>query len=233
MTGTQILASARYKLLEPSANFWPDAELLDHLNHGVRDLYRALVNTLQDHFFVTTAPNAVTMQPSTPTLSGVPNNIAKVIGILPSLPNSYPTLNFFPKKYNSPEMLAARATDPQDPSIAGPIYYAITGAGGPVGSPTIYVAPQITALVSVELTYTPSFVDMLITDNNPIPGESDDALIAWVIAHALGKERENREPDAQWMAKYATEKQNILTFLDPRQEDEPDFAEGVHEAFIM
>ncbi len=52
-----------------------------------------------------------------------------------------------------------------------------------------------------------------------------------MIAHALAKERPDRKPDPDWLALYATEKTNIEVFVTPRQEDEPDVAEGVHEMF--
>ena len=46
--------------------------------------------------------------------------------------------------------------------------------------------------------------------------------MAWTVAFARAKEREDRSPDPAWLAIYATEKQNILTRLTPRQTQEPE-----------
>lgn len=229
MTGTEILTAARDKLLEGTESFWTDAELLRHLNFGIKDLWRSISDNQQDYFFTTAT--GITMAASTGTLTGLPTDIAKVLAIEPVSMESYPALKFFPRKYNDPEMQKNRALPAQDPSCTGPIFYAITGAGAPIGAPTIYVAPIISSAVSLRLVYTPTTPSILAANSNPVPGESDDALVAWVVAHALGREREDRKPDPDWLAKYATEKTNILTFLTPRQEDEPDYAEAVFELY--
>lgn len=240
MTASNIIAAARLKLLEPApevpSSFWKDAELLTHLNEGVKDLWRAITDTLQDYWFTTST--AVTMASGALQLSNVPADVSRIIGIEPVTPNNYPTLNFFPKRYTHPDMIAARATDPQDPSVAGPIFYSPTGAGAPVGTPVIYVAPPITQTVPIRLTYVPVAPDLTITapdSPNPVPGESNGALIAWVVAHAITKDADggSRAPDSDWLAKYATEKTNILTFLTPRTDDEPQVAEAIHEPYIM
>jgi hypothetical protein len=227
MLASEILTAARDKLLEAAESFFDDDELLRDLNLGVKDLWRAISDNFQDYFFDT--DEAVTQTASATTLSNVPTDVAKVLGIEPVSLSSYPSLKYFPKKYNSAEMQAARGVDAQDPASAGPIFYAVTGAGGPVGAPTIHVAPKVSATVALRLIYTPTTPALIVSSPNPIPGESDAALIAWVIAHALGRDNEDKKPDPDWMALYATEKTNILTFLTPRQEDEPDVAEALFE----
>jgi hypothetical protein len=230
VTGTQILAHARIHLVEATAFYWTDAELIVHLNLGIKDLWRAISDNFQDYFF--TVSNTVSMAASATTLSSVPTDVAKVNSIEPVDMESYPSMVFFPRSYNSPDMQNARARSAIDASQVGPIYYAMTGAGAPIGAPTIYVAPKISAAVTLSMCYVPTTPTIVAADSNPVPGESDDGLIAWVVAHALAREREDRKPDPDWIAKYSTEKQNILTFLTPRQNDEPDVVEGVHEPWI-
>lgn len=230
MTGTQILAHARVHLVEATAFYWADAELVTHLNLGIKDLWRAISDNFQDYFFEVS--EAVVMAANASTLSSVPTNVAKVLLIEPVSQESYPSMKFFPRSYNSNDAQVARAAAASDPGQLGPVYYSITGAGAPVGAPTIHVAPKSSAAVSLRMAFTPTTPTIVAADNNPVPGESDDALIAWVVAHALAREREDRKPDPDWIAKYSTEKTNILTFLTPRQNDEPDVAEGVHEPWI-
>lgn len=226
-----LITRARRKLLESTASFWTDDELLEHANDAISDLWRAICDNHQDYFFEV---DDVTMAASTGTLSSVPTNVAKVLGIEPADMSTYPGLKFFPKAYNSAEFQAARAQSAVDPNTGHTIFYAVTGAGGPVGAPTIYVAPKVTSAVSLKLTHTPTTPKLTnaVGQENPIPGESDAAIVAYMIAHGLAKERDDKTPHPDWLAKYGTEKTNILTFLTPRQNDEPDVAEGVHELWI-
>jgi hypothetical protein len=230
VTGTEIIGQARKTLVEGTAFYWTDAELLIHLNLGIKDLWRAISDNFQDYFFAVS--EAVTFAANATTLSNVPANVAKVASIEPVDQEAYPSMKFFPRAFNSADAQTARAQAASDPSQLGPVFYSLTGAGAPVGAPTIYAAPKTSATVSLRMSYTPTTPTIVAADANPVPGESDDALIAWVIAHGLAREREDRKPDPDWIAKYSTEKQNILTFLSPRQNDEPDVAEGVHEPWI-
>lgn len=226
-----IIVAVRDKLLETTESFFADARLLEHINAAIADLWRAISDNHQDYFF---ALAACTMPASGASLTGLPTNVAKVLGIEPASLANYGGIKFFPKSYNSAAFQTARAQAAVSPSTGGTIFYAITGAGGPIGAPTIYVAPAVSSELALTLQYTPTTPKLTnaVGQNNPIPGESDDAIISYVIAHALAKEREDKTPHPDWLAKYATEKANILTFLTPRQEDEPDIAEGVHELFI-
>lgn len=228
MTATEILGAVRVNLIETTANFWTDAELLVHVNRGVRDLWRAISNQQQDYFF-TTSP-APTLAASGTTVTGVPSDVSIVIGLEPLLQSSYPSMNFFPKRYTHPDMIAARGLDALDPASAEKMFYAITGAGGPVAAPTIYVAPKLTTAIGIRLTYVPTIPVLVGATTNPIPGESDQALIAWTTAHALGKQT-NQQPDASWLAIYKAEKDNILLFVAPRQQDEPDVADAMFEGW--
>lgn len=230
MTGTQIIAAVRGHIVEGTAFYWSDADLLVFLNLGIKDLWRAISDNFQDYFFEVS--ETVSFAANATTLSNVPTNVAKVASIEPVDQDAYPSMKFFPRAFNSADAQTARAQAAADPGNVGPIYYSLTGAGAPVGAPTIYAAPKISATVSLRMAFTPTTPTIVAANPNPVPGESDDALIAWTTAHALAREREDRKPDPDWIAKYSTEKQNILTFLSPRQNDEPDVAEGVHEPWI-
>jgi hypothetical protein len=105
------------------------------------------------------------------------------------------------------------------------------GAGGPVVAPTVMVAPKVTAAVNLSLTYVPVLGDLTAASANPIPGESDNAIIAWMVAYARAKEREDRAPDPGWLTIYATEKQNLLVSLTPRQDQEPMVASAFFEEY--
>jgi hypothetical protein len=230
VTGTQIIAHARVHLVEATQFYWTDAELITHLNLGIKDLWRAISDNFQDYFFEVS--ETVSFAANATTLSGVPTNVAKVLSIEPVDQEAYPTLKFFPRSFNHVDAQNARAQAASDPSSLGSVFYSLTGAGAPVGAPTIYAAPKTSATVALRMAFTPTTPTIVAANNNPVPGESDDALIAWTVAHALAREREDRKPDPDWIAKYSTEKTNILTFLSPRQNDEPDVAEGVHEPWI-
>jgi hypothetical protein len=227
-----LVARVRRNLVEGTASYWTDAEIVDHINKGIGDLWRAICDNFQDYFFAIN--ESVTQASATATLSSVPTNVAKVNGIEPLVGQSYPNLKYTPKTYNHPAFAAARAADNIDPTQGGEVYYALTGAGAPVGAPTIYVAPKFNATVALRLIYTPTTPKLTTAagQENPVPGESDLALEAWATAHALAREREDRKPDPDWIAIYGTEKTNILTFLTPRQNDEPDVAEAVHAPWI-
>jgi hypothetical protein len=231
MDTVEIIASVRDKLVEPTAVYWTDARLLEHINAARKDLWRAIQDNFQDYFFAVN--ESVSQGTNAATLSSVPAGVAKVTMIEPVSRSTYPGLNYFPRSYDHPDMIAARASDAVDPTQAGRVFYAITGAGAPVAAPTIYVAPKFTSAVALRLVYIPVLANLTIgaDQENDVPGESDDAIIAFVIAHALAREREDRKPDPDWLAKYATEKTNILTALTPRQNDEPDVAEALFESW--
>jgi hypothetical protein len=169
-------------------------------------------------------------------LANIPTDVFRVCLIEPkdtSSSGSYRNIQFVPRDYNSPEFRAARALAPVNPLQETTVFYALSGAGAPVGAPTVLIAPKLsTALAagSLRFAYNPVIPAKVASDANPIPGGSDNAIIAWTVAYARAKEREDRSPDPNWLAVYATEKQNILTRLTPRQTQEPEVVSSIFES---
>ncbi len=221
---------SRRHLLEATAKFWTDAELVALANRGIRDLWRAINDNYQDYFLTVDVTN-VSQASSATTLTGVPADVSIVRGLEPRVLTDFPNLHYFPKSITHPDFMAARSMTAQNPTNGGVVWYHIAGAGGPIAAPTIYVAPLLTTAVPLRLTYVPTISELAIGGTNPIPGESDNALIAWVVAYARAKEREDRQPDPGWLSVYATEKTNILVSLTPRQTDEPEVAEAFFEQY--
>ena len=231
-----IRDKARKTLLETTAGFWTEAELLEHLQDGIRDLWGSIVDLHQEHYFTVDATN-VSQAANTATLTGIPTDVFRVLLIEPrdiSASASGRNLQYIPRDYNSVEFIAARSLPDQDPTAGPTICYAVTQAGAPVGAPTIYVAPELTSALNLRFVYIPiipAAAYAAATNTNPIPGESDNALFAWTVAYARAKERDDRSPDPNWLAVYGTEKQNILTRLTPRQEQEPEYVSGMFEGY--
>ena len=167
------------------------------------------------------------------TLTGVPQDVHKIYLIEPrnlaSTGSNY-GLIFSPRDYNHPDFQMARALADIDPSNAI-IYYAITGQGAPVNAPVIYVAPQVTSAVNLSFAYVPTFPTLVAASTVPIPGEADNALIAWTGAFARAKEREDRSPDPNWLAIYATEKQHLLQSLGMREYQEDTYVDANFEHY--
>lgn len=220
-----ILASVRINLQEETAKLWTDAEIVAHLNSGIKDLWRAL-NTQYQNFFFTTS-TAVTYAASAETLANVPSDVSTILGLELVTPSTYPSIVFEYKDYSSVEFQSARAATALDPTTAGRIFFCATGAGAPTAAPTVYIAPKLTAALTLRLTYIPTVGTLTSASNNPVPGESDKALEAWATAHARSKIRPDQAPDPEWLAIYATEKTNILVAVAPRQEVTDQVAESV------
>src|SRR3990167_8705063 len=214
-----------------SAAFWSSDELIDIINKGVKDLWRDTVDLKQEHFL--TISESVTLAADTATLTSVPSDVHKVYLIEP-LDSSSDSANrgliFQPLDYNHRFFQAARGMDAIDPTNAA-IYYAIIGAGAPTGAPSIYVAPQVNSAVSLNFVYVPTLAALTSADDVPIPGEADNALIAWTVAFARAKEQEDRSPDANWLTVYATEKQHLLQSLGLRQYHESTTVDAVFEEY--
>jgi hypothetical protein len=212
--------------------FWSSAELIGHINTGIRDLWRDITDLKGEHFF-TVDPINVTLAANTGTLTGLPTDIHKVHLIEPvngGENQSNAGLKFTPRDYNHPYTQAARTMAAIDPSNAV-LYYSISGGGGPVGAPVIYIAPKVTAAVAISFAYVPTLAALTSASNNPIPGESDNAVVAWAVAFARAKEREDRSPDPGWLAIYATEKQHLLQSLGLREDQEPSYVDAVWEDY--
>lgn len=212
--------------------FWSSAELIGLEIAGIKDLWRDIVDLKGEHFFTTDTTN-VTLAANTATLSGLPSDVHKTL-LIEARDTSDSSANegliFKPKEYNHPEFQSARSRDDIDPKN-DIIYYAITQAGGPVGALTIYVAPQVTSAVNLSFTYVPTLATMTSASTNPIPGESDNAVVAWTVAFARAKEREDRAPDAGWLAIYSTEKSHLLQSLGLRQTQEPAYVDAIWQSY--
>lgn len=222
-TLTSLETQARRHLKETTASFWSSAELVDLINKGIKDLWGAIIDLHQEHYITVDASN-VSLAADTASLTGVPTDVFRVHLIEPRDTTTTPGRHiiFTPRDYNSPEFINARARTSIDPEGGLEIFYTLTQAGAPVGAPTILIAPQISSALNLRLVYIPVVADKVAANDNPIPGESDNALIAWTVAYARAKEREDRSPDPNWLAVYATEKQNLLTRMTPRQSQEPE-----------
>ena len=229
-----IETQARRHLIETSASFWSSAELVDIIAKGCLDLWRPIVD-LKQEYYLNVDPTHVTMAANATTLTGVPLNVHKVYLIEPldnGTNGANKNLHFDPLDYNDPRFRAARAAASIDPSN-GVIYYAVTGQGAPVAAPVIHVAPKVSSALTLNFCYVPvlTLSDLTAESPVPIPGEADNALIAWTVAFARAKERENRGPDPEWISTYATEKKNLLSSLGLRQLQEPEFVTSVLETY--
>ena len=230
-----IETKARRHLKETTASFWTSAELIDLTNLGIKDLWGAIVDLHQEHF-LNVNTTTVNLAASGTELLGVPQDTFRVHLIEPvdtSSTGSYKGVLFVPRDYNSPEFIAARTQSGQDPTQAQIIYYTLTNAGAPVAAPTVLVGPTVTSAMAagtIRFVYVPTLADVAATGTNPIPGDSDNALIAWCVAFGRAKEREDRSPDPNWLAVYATEKQNLLTRLTPRQTQEPEIVGALFDS---
>jgi len=238
-TAAQVIAIARMHLNEASAiasGAWTDAELAALGNLACHDLWRAINDNFQDYFLTISTAVSQAASAGATTLTGVPSDVAIVRGLEPSNLSSRPGLVYEARNYTHIDFARARSQAAIDPSQGGKIFYHLQGAGAPIAAPTINVAPGVNAAVTLRLTYVPT-LDKLVasapaageTITNPIPGESDNAIIAWIVGYAMAKIAEDQAPNAGWLALYGTEKQNMLVSLTPRQTDDDDVAEAMFE----
>jgi hypothetical protein len=229
---SSIITNARYTLDESTAVFWSDAELLVYAIDGVRDLWRAILDLNQGHFVVIDDSN-VSLAANSSSLDGVPTDVFRVETLeLRDLTTAgvVQGTTFEPRRLNDADFQSARSLGAVDAG-GQQIFYSLLNAGAPIGAPTIEIAPQVTSAIDLRLVYTKSLGTLTSGDNNPIPGDSDHAIQAWVVAHALAKERDDRKPHPEWLAVYASDKKNLLTALTPRQVQEPEVAEALFEAW--
>lgn len=221
----------RQNLGAPAATdlFWSSEEIIGWLNDGAKDLWKAIKDLYQKHHYTIDRTN-VSLAASGTSLTGVPADVHTVGFIRARTPANYPNLRFIQKDYAHLDFEAALAQTAQDSTTIGVIYYDIIAAGGPVGAPTIMVAPPVNAAIPLELGYVPTIGNQTSGQNNPIPGESDAALIAYATAWAKSKET-GRGPDTEWLAIYATEKENLQVALTPRSTQDPEVVEGMFEGW--
>lgn len=226
-----ILTIVRAHLMETTARFWSDAELISLANLGIADLWRGINELQQKHFCVLDITN-VSQVASATSLSGVPATLIRVHMLEPrSLTASSGQLVYTPRPYEHPDFQNARAANAVDPSSGGTIYWDQATAGGPVAAPTVYVAPALTTTVTLALMYVPTLALVASGGDNPIPGASDNAIVAWTLAYARAKERPDRAPDPGWIQIYATEKKNLVVSLDQRQVQEQETADAFFENY--
>lgn len=227
-----LITTVRDKLNAPVATdeFWTDEELLRYMSRGIHDLWRAINDNYQDYFL--SIDEGAILEAGSAEIVDVPEDMAILREIEP-ISSSVP-LEFEFRAYNSPQMRAARRSPAIDPSQPQTLYYCLTEAGAPVGAPTIFVAPQVTAEVELRLAYVATLGEFInAADHNPIPGESDMALVNFVLAQAIARQGgdENRTLSADYLAKYATDKANLLVALTPRQTRDDDVVEALFEDY--
>jgi hypothetical protein len=211
--------------------FWSDDELLRIMILGAKDLWRAFIDLHQENFF-TANDTDVTLPAGSATLLGIPKNVHRILTIAPrpSLDGTGRAIRFAPSKYTKPEFLQAATLAAVRPDQGSTILYAVTGAGAPTGAPTVYVAPSISVDLPILLVYIPTLSGALtFGDTNPVPGESDAALIAYTVAYALAKQRDDNSPDPNWLAVYSTEKNSCLVASAPRQEQTAPVVTGIFD----
>lgn len=225
-----ILTNTRLNLQETTANFWTDAELIAIMNDGIKELWRSILDLYQDHMITIDETN-MSITASSSTVTGVPTDVFRIVNIQPrtlGASSSNPGLVFKPATLTDPRFIQAQALPPQSPRNRV-IYYATINAGAPVGAPTIRIAPQVSSAVNLAVWYNPTLAAKASSDTNPIPGESDRALMAYTIAWARAKEKGDRSPDAEYISIYATEKRNLLIALTPRSVQEVQTVDGLFE----
>jgi hypothetical protein len=227
-----LLPIVRARLIEPVAKFWADSELFDIMYLGARSVWRDVVDLKGEHYMTVDITN-VTLEAQATSFTGIPADVHKIIMIEPrDLTENGPNVGlvFKPLEYQNPVVQSARASLPADPQNMV-VYYSIAGQGAPVSVPTIYTAPKVTSQVEIAFSYVPTLGALTNTDFLPIPGEADNAIIAWTVAYARAKEREDRSPDPAWIGVFATEKEHLLQSLGLRQYQEPSYAEGVFSEY--
>ena len=190
-----------------------------------------MVIDLRQEHFITLDETNVSLAASTSTLTGIPTNCFRIISVEPrDLSSTSPGfgMEFVARDWNHVDMANARKRPARSPQNAT-VYFTIFGKGPPVDTLSVRVAPQITSAVNLTLAYVPTHGVTLASDANPIPGESDKAIEAWIVAHARAKEREDGSPDPDMLAIYANEKKNTQIALTPRQEQDVQTVEGMFE----
>ncbi len=222
----------RGHLRETTPRYWTSQELTNLMILGVHDLWRS-VNDLKLNHFCTVDTTNVSLAASATSLTGVPADCVRVHMLEPRDMTALATskLIFTPLPYNDVKFQSARGLDALDPSNGGIIYWTQMGAGGPISAPTVVTAPKTTTAVDLAFTYVPVLGTLTNASTNPIPGESDNALVCWTVAYARAKENDASSPDPIWLKLYATEKQNILNSLAPRQDQEPTTVNALFEAY--
>jgi|SRR6266853_481136 len=228
-----LIVDVRNRLIEPTPNFWSDSELIEIMIKGIKDLWRDIVDLKQEHYLTVDTTN-VSYQNNSTQLSGVPPDVHKIFMIEPrdlSINGANTGLTFKPEDYNSENFQLARSQAAIDPTN-DIIYYAITQQGSPVGAPVILVAPKVTSTIPIAFSYCPTLGPLIGSSIIPIPGEADNACLAWTVAYARAKEREDRSPDPSWIQVYGTEKSHLLESLGLREYQEPKYVNAMFQEYM-
>ena len=225
-----LIDRAREHLIEPTPNFWSDAALLVHATEGIKDLWRAIKGVYQDYFLTVDTTN-VSLAAAAYTLTGVPADVSIVRLIRPRDLTAFPYTRFEFRPWGHRDFIVAEAQGTLAADQVRIFYFCITNAGAPVGTPTVRVAPAIDTALNLSFSYIPIVGTLTTASNNPIPGETDDLIVAWIVAYARAKEREDRSPDLVWLAKYKAGKDDILASVAPRQEQDNEVAEAFFEEY--
>lgn len=230
-TRTQILAPLVQSGAISPDQFWTDDELVGHVVAGCRDLWRAIVDLHQDHFVA--VHTAAVLPAAADALVNVPTDLFRILYLQPrDVTESTPSVRFRRASLASRDFTLALTRAAVDPSTGGSVvYYALVNAGSPVMTPEIYVAPRVSTAVPIRLVYVPTLPGTLNANSiNPIPGESDHALMAWCAAYALGKQADGSfAPDTTWLQVYSTEKEAIKVVTEPRDASSPQIVRGVFD----
>lgn len=213
--------------------FWDDDDLTRLIIDGAKDLWKAIIELGRNHFMVIDI-TTMSFETGDDELTGVPVNLHRVLRIEPrdiTETGTNRAMTFRPKPYQSEAFERKRAIGTQSPSFGqSEFFYDIINPGSPVDAPTIVVAPRTNSQILLRVSYVKTLDALTEESDNPIPGESDNALIAWCVAYARANERDDRMPDPAWLSIYATDKQGLLTTLSPRQAQESEVVEDIFGA---
>lgn len=230
-TFAEVQTTVRERLSEPTPIFWSESEIHNILTAGAKDLWRSVVDLKQEHYLRVNDTD-VYIPAGSDQMAGVPADVHKVYLIEPrdlTTSGVRTSLLFTPRDFNHDDFRGAKANGTIYPPF-GQVFYAIMGQGAPTSSPVIKIAPMLSADVTLTFTYVPSLEPMQLESTIPIPGEADNALVAWGVAYARAKESEDRAPDSNWLSIYSTEKTNLLHSLGLRQYQEPTVTDGLFDA---
>lgn len=232
-TMQEVQDLVRERLVEPTPLFWSADEIHKILVAGCKDLWRDIADLKQEHFLRVNQTD-VYLRSGDSQLSGLPGDVHKVYLIEPRDPSNestvgFSSVTFTPRDWNHDDFRAARTSGTSYPPY-GEFFYATFGAGGPVDSLVVKVAPSSSSDVPLTFAYVPTLGPLYKESLVPIPGEADNALVAWGVAYARAKEVDSRAPDAEWLSIYGTEKQHLLQSLGLRQYQEPTITDGTFQA---
>lgn len=230
--GTILFDARKQYLHDETAVAWDDDELLSHARKGISRLWRRIVDMYEEHFIAINEVDCF-LEAGEAMLTGVPDDCYRVVLIEPRVIGASsvnPGLIFKPKKWQDPAFLNARARTPIEPR-EDIVYYELHEQGPPIGPPVIRVGPRLSSSMLLTIAYNQRLpVESYDEDSyNPIPGDSDHALMCWIVAHAKAKDREDQRADPGWLKDFDKEAMDLVTRMAPRQVQELAHVEGMFE----